>query len=79
MTCVTNGSKLSLGHQYGYLLLTATNSNEAEQYIDSILLESRPSISAITEIELLCWKTATEKDMDVLNNFIGDSFVHELE
>lgn len=54
-------------------------SNEAEQYIDSILLESRPSISAITEIELLCWKTATEKDMDVLNNFIGDSFVHELE
>ncbi len=37
------------------------------------------SISAITEIELLCWKTATEKDLEVLRNFINDVLVIELE
>ncbi len=35
-------------------------------------------ISAITEIELLCWKTVTEKDLDVLYNFINDAMVIEL-
>jgi predicted nucleic acid-binding protein len=28
---------------------------------------------------LLCWKTATEKDLEVLNDFINDSLVIELE
>ena len=31
------------------------------------------------EIELLCWKTATEKDLEVLHNFINDALVIELE
>lgn len=35
----------------------------AEKFIDSILPDSQPAISVITEIELLCWKTATEKDI----------------
>lgn len=53
--------------------------SSAEQFIDSTLSDSIPSISAITEIELLCWKTATEKDLEVLHNFINDSLVFELE
>jgi len=50
----------------------------AEMFIDEILSISRPAISAITEIELRCWKAATENDIIVLNNFINDSFVYEL-
>ena len=45
----------------------------AEKFIDDLLKEESPIISAITEIELLCWKTATEKDLEVLNDFINDS------
>ena len=44
-----------------------------------MLLETQPVISAITEIELLCWKTATEKDIEVLHGFINDTLVIELE
>jgi len=54
-------------------------SPNAEKYIDSLLLKSRPVISAITEIELLCWKTTSKKDIQVLQSFISDSFVIELE
>lgn len=52
---------------------------QAEKFIDDSLKEAQPCISAITEIELLCWKTATEKDLEVLHNFIGDALVIELE
>lgn len=51
----------------------------AEKFIDDSLEVSPPCISAITEIELLCWKTASDKDLEVLNNFIRDSIVIELE
>lgn len=51
----------------------------AEKFIDSILKDEQPVISAITEIELLCWKSATEKDMEILNSFIHDTMVIELE
>ena len=51
----------------------------AEKFIDELLKESQPCISAITEIELLCWKTATQKDTEVLNSFISDAIVIELE
>ncbi len=51
----------------------------AEKFIDGLLNEDQPYISAITEIELLCWKTATEKDLEVLHNFINDALVIELE
>lgn len=51
----------------------------AEKFMDNLINEARPVISAITEIELLCWKTATEKDLAVLNNFISDALVVELE
>ncbi len=51
----------------------------AEQFIDGLLVNNRPVISAITEIELLSWKTENEKDLNVVSNFIQDSFVIELE
>ena len=51
----------------------------AEKFIDSLLKDEQPAISAITEIELLCWKTATQKDVELLQSFINDAFVIELE
>lgn len=51
----------------------------AEEFIDNILKEAQPGISAITEIELLCWKTASEEDLEVLHDFINDALVIELE
>lgn len=54
-------------------------SPSAEKFIDELLKENQPVISAITELELMCWKTATEKDSIVLNNFISDALVIEVE
>jgi predicted nucleic acid-binding protein len=51
----------------------------AEKLIDDILRDSGPSISVITEIELLCWAKPTERDLQVLHNFINDAQVFELE
>lgn len=52
---------------------------EAEKLIDVVINASQPCISAITEIELLCWKTAFDKDTEILHNFIRDALVIELE
>ncbi len=43
------------------------------------LEHSPPTISAITEIELLCWKTNNEKDLEILHKFINEAIVFELE
>jgi predicted nucleic acid-binding protein len=51
---------------------------KAEEFMDGVLLSGPPVISAITEIELLCWKTADEKDEAILREFIDDSVVIEL-
>ncbi|MBL7966639.1 MAG: type II toxin-antitoxin system VapC family toxin [Prolixibacteraceae bacterium] len=51
----------------------------SEEFIDLIISEESPVISVISEIELLCWKTASEKDNEVLREFINDSIVIELE
>jgi hypothetical protein len=51
----------------------------AEKFIDDSLEFYQPCISAITEIELLCWKAATEKDIEVIRDFINDALVIELE
>lgn len=32
----------------------------AEKFIDDLLTEEQPCVSAITEIELFCWKTSDE-------------------
>ena len=51
----------------------------AEKFIDKIIAQEQPIISAITEIELLCWKTATAADLVILQNFINDVRIIELE
>jgi len=50
-----------------------------EKLIDNILNSYQPAISIITEIELLCWKSATENDIKLLQNFISNSIVYELD
>ena len=52
-------------------------SKEAEDFMDGILKESVPAISAISEIELLCWKAATNKDLVILKSLIADSVVFD--
>jgi len=51
----------------------------AEVFIDQLITQSNPAVSAITEIELLSWKTATETDLNLIQNFIHDSWVFELD
>ncbi len=53
--------------------------HSAEVLMDKLVNEAPPVISAITEIELLCWKAASESDLEVLNSFIKDAVVIELE
>ena len=50
-----------------------------EKLVDNLTKESNPAISFISEVELLCWKTATKDDLKVLNGFITNCFVIELE
>lgn len=52
---------------------------DAEKYIDGVIAISLPAISAITEIELICWKTDSEEDILVLKNFMNKIHVFELE
>jgi predicted nucleic acid-binding protein len=51
----------------------------AEKFIDACLNDSKPCFSAITEIELLCWKTASDNEINVIENFISECEVFELE
>lgn len=51
----------------------------AETFIDEVVASQQPVISAITEIELLCWKTTNDNDIQLLQSFINDSLVLELE
>ena len=48
-----------------------------EKFIDNAL-KYQPAISVITEIELLCWKPAGESDKVLINNFISNSVVYQL-
>ena len=50
----------------------------AENFIDEILKNNQPAFSVIAEIELLSWKTDSEKDIEVVKNFLNDSFVIDL-
>ena len=52
---------------------------EAEIRLENIMQQSMPAISVITEIELLCWKTASDKDIKILEKFINKAFLFELE
>jgi len=51
----------------------------SEKMMDDLLEAGQPAISVITEMELLCWKTATQKDLEILQNFINDAIVIDIE
>jgi len=51
----------------------------AERFIDEILKNSRPCISVVTEIELLCWTSVNQSEQILLREFVGDCFVFELD
>lgn len=50
-----------------------------EVYMDELLEQHTPAISAITEIELLSWKNASPQDIVVIGGFIRDARVIELD
>ncbi len=50
-----------------------------EELIDNILNSYQPAVSVITEMELLCYKSTTENDTILVNNFISNSVVYGLE
>ncbi len=68
-----------MGYKSRYLLFATTISSRCGKILDDLLEYERPAISAITEIELLCWKAPTEKDLAALHKFISDALVIELE
>jgi len=51
----------------------------AELFIDKSLKNDLPFISAMTEIELLCWKNLTEQQTAIINKFIAGCTVIDLE
>ena len=54
-------------------------SKDKQLLMDNIINESHPAISSITQIKLLCWNANTESDIIVLNDFIADCVIFELE
>jgi predicted nucleic acid-binding protein len=50
-----------------------------EIFVDTLLDESPPAISSITEIELFSWKNATKTDVEMVEAFVNDSSIIELE
>ena len=51
----------------------------AETFIDNTIANHIPVLSAITEIELLCWKHSTLEEEKKLAYFINDCLIIELE
>lgn len=51
----------------------------AEKFIDDVLQVDQPALSVITEIELMSWKTEVEKDIEVVRNFLKDSYIIDLD
>jgi predicted nucleic acid-binding protein len=52
---------------------------EQESLMDNVINNYQPAISIITEIELLCWKMATEIDLALLHSFISDCTIFNIE
>jgi predicted nucleic acid-binding protein len=53
--------------------------SKAEKLIDEMLEINTPRLSVISEIELLCWKMASEKDIKIINAFLMEVYIIELE
>lgn len=51
----------------------------AEAFIDQVLSEGVPFVSAISEIELLSWNTTDKKYLDMVRSFLTHCTIIELE
>ncbi len=51
----------------------------AEKFVVDLTKDAKPAISFVTEIELLCWKSTDQKSLDIINSFISDCDVIELD
>jgi predicted nucleic acid-binding protein len=54
-------------------------SKSGEEFIDNTALNFQPAISVITEIELLCWSAASQTDITLINSFLDNSIIYELD
>ena len=54
-------------------------SKSGEEFIDNTALNFQPTISVITEIELLCWSAANQTDITLINNFLDNSIIYGLD
>jgi len=61
-----------------YYLQKNFTDNDQER-MNNIINNHQPALSSISQIELLCWRSATENDTIILNNFISDCIIFELE
>ena len=78
----TNGGKIFVGYQYGYLLHSralSTASRSVYTFIESIPLAPQSGISIITEMELLGWREATQQDLKITHDFIAGVSVFQLD
>lgn len=50
-----------------------------EKFIDQVILDYMPVISVISEIELLSWNTKNKDDLKILQGFVDDIHVIELD
>ena len=68
-----------MGHQYCNLFFQDQFPKHAAEYIDWILVDEQPAISVISEMELLCWDSADVNDWKILNGFIRNAVIIDLE
>jgi len=54
-------------------------SQHAKEYLNDVLKQSIPAISVITEIELLSWNAPSEKDLEVIEEYIDETRILGLE
>lgn len=59
--------------------LEGSFADKAMAFIGSTISKKPPMISAITEMELLCWKTDNEKDMYYVEEFVHQSDIAEID
>ncbi len=49
--------------------------DQGKEFIEKSLEIAKPTISVITEIELLCWKPESANDMHMVHAFIAEAQV----
>jgi predicted nucleic acid-binding protein len=50
-----------------------------EKFIDNLVKESQPSISVVTETELLCRTSENQQELKHLEEFVSDCYIFELD